>query len=248
MREWMGLNEAANLPEKVAALRALGVPDDLVHLIEAHQEVRRYVQSPQFQSLSRSSSLVRAGGTSMSDDVVAHLMNVNHPNGNFLNNGLYGGHHTPRLLGWVAQHLEYELVEEAVRSAGGTQFRRYSQYHWIGNGPPPARGDVRRQPASLADQRLWQRSTQPKTTADDLFALMREADDAFSQWRAAYPGLARSGDAFGRGLRNGPPALSSNGVEVTGFYTYVPAQVTATPGAGGERFNVRTVFIEAQWF
>ncbi|MCG8419053.1 MAG: DUF4157 domain-containing protein [Proteobacteria bacterium] len=246
----MGLGEATNKATKLRILREAGVSDDLIKGIQARWQQASYFASPGFQALERSSPNLRAAGSIMGDQrLVRHLMAPGPSRGGFVANGIHGGHHTGSLQEFVRNHPQYYLVEAASRPAARTTFRRYFQFRWRGNGPKPGPGDPRL-PTSPGpgntpvagthyDSNLWQLSTQPKTTADSLQILMREADDAWIRWRTANPGPATNPAMREFGGPGGvPPAVSGNGVHFAGFYTYDPASGT---------WRINTMFMEASW-
>ena len=241
----MGLGEATNMGTKISVLRDAGVSEDLIRGVEARWQRGSYFASPDYQALEAASPNLRATGSIMRDErLVEHLMIPGPPKGGFAGNGLYGGHHTDRLLDYTNRNPanHYVVVEEASRNEAGTTFRRYSQYEWRGTGAKPMPGDARfpnpvRGPGTPVagthyDSNLWRFSSQPKTTADSIQILMREADDAWVRWRTANPGSAANP------LNREFTGASRGGVQFTGFYDYDAATGTWT---------MRSVFLEAQW-
>jgi hypothetical protein len=248
----MGLAEATNMGTKLSVLREAGISEDLIRGVRARWQQGSYFTSPGYQALEASSPHLRAAGSIMNDErLVGHIMIPGPPRGGFVGNGLHGGHHTDSLLEWTNRNPtnRFVVVEEANRGAARTTFRRYSQYQWLDTGPKPVPGDPRLpRPAGSGgrpvagthyDSTLWQLSSQPKTTADSIQILMREADDAWVQWRTTNPGYALNpaNTEFG-GLKGIPPAVSTGGVEFSGFYSY---------DATTQTWSIKTVFMEGAW-
>lgn len=244
----MGLDEGANMANKIATLRQAGFAEEVLGDLEGRVLLGQYRGSAGYRGLEGGDPLLRREGSAFTERSAGHMIAPGPPaHGGFLNFGISGGHTTERLLAWVRANPNYAVVEQVARarSAGGTTFRYFDQYEWIGAGRPPTAAAARPGGAAMnpAD---WQRATVPKTTADDITVWMREAESAFANWRRTYPAAYLGQDSFGAGA-TGPlraPAVSSNGVEFSGFYNKTPS---ALPGADPAP-SLRTAFVEASWF
>ncbi len=247
----MGLNETAHLDIKINFLRSMRVPENLLHQIQGQAQSTAYRKSEPFTELQAISPALRSGGSVIGEDLAAHLR-IPMKSDNWVKKGIAGGHQTQKLLEFVDNHPEYFLVEEAVREAAGTNFRRYSQYRWKGQGHKPVKGAASSKavgepeqtgPISLPtkgkiyDPNLWELSEPPKTTADDLEKMLQEAEIAWLRWRFIYTRLAQ-GSAREFGENGKPPAVSEKGIEFCGFFEYDQAK---------RSWLLLTIYISADW-
>lgn len=234
--EWMGLNDPVALDPKLKALRQAGVPEEGIRHVEmvgARAELQTH--------LSREAIAGHTGSSIMTEELVHHLMYPKEKGG-FKSNGIDGGHHTQRLLDFANDSDKYVMVERASKSIGGTIFRRFEQYRWNGTGSKPHSGDANFPGGASFNPSDWTISNMPKTTADDIQVYLSEGADAWRNWLALYGSgsttpYAVTRDHFG-GVNGIPPAVSTNGVEFSGFFDYDSSSNTWT---------VNTIFIEASW-
>jgi hypothetical protein len=240
MRE-MGLYEPAQLADRAALLRRLGLDDALVTRIEARAIAGRFMGTAPTAAVAQQARLV----TTMDEEFVEHLLRPKPTAGStFASNGVNGGHVTAELQAFEKANPAYAFELDRVKqSASGATYRRFNQYLWNGTGPAPT-SKALRPGGSKFNAADWVKSSSPKTAADDIGALLADAEDAWARWHAANPGLAASDKAFGRGLAGAkPPAVSASNVEFSGFFDYTPATST-TPA----RWRIKTVFVDASWF
>jgi hypothetical protein len=181
----------------------------------------------------------------MDERFVHHMIKAEGQTGGaFVKQGISGCHVTAELEAFEKANPAWAFELEKTKAAAGTTFHRYKQWLWKGSGTPPTSRALR-PGGSKFNPADWTASTAPKTTAEDLQTLLREAEDAWGVWRNANPTLATSGEEFGRGLAGtNPPAISTGSkVEFSGFLDYIPA--TSTTGA---QWRLRTAFVDASWF
>jgi hypothetical protein len=232
----MGLNEAVNLREKLRMLREAGLDFEVERLTDvaaaeagaAHRQAEAAAGRP---------------GSIFTDELAGHIL-IPSDAGEFKAKGLHGGHVTAHLMDFCAAS-PFHMREVANRDAGGTRWHLFEQWRW--------NGELSKKPTDAAelpggerfDAKLWTLSDQPKTTADDASAYMREADSAWRWWFARHNGAEGSNDDFavtGAGRAFGGPAgkenaRSAGGVEFAGFFD---------PIVAGAR--VRSIFPDQSWF
>jgi hypothetical protein len=238
----MGLNEPGNIDVKLKTLREAGLPQDLIEqvkLVGARAELQTHINAEQAAGKTQ---------TIFHDEAVNHLMFPEDTGAGFKGSGINGGHQTQRLLDFANNHKSIVVIEQGNKAAGGTTFRKYDQYKWKGTGPKPSPGDPRLPGGSSYNSNDWVKAQYPKTTADDLQGLMREANagwETFMSTRiaanpnAAPPGPGTDGQRFEFGM--GKPAAIAPGSAIPfgGFATY--------DGTGG-KWVLSTVFVEGTWF
>ncbi len=184
--------------------------------------------------------------------------------------GVRGGHVDGLLRDFERANPEYAFLETTPSpiQPGRSGFHRYEQYVWdpvaSGTATPPPIGSPLRPGGASFNPSHWVRSNQLKTTANDLQRFLLEMEDAFARWRGANPGLATAPpgppapgstapgppqDQWGRGLTptgatgSRPRAVSSGGVEFSGYFTYTPG-TTSSPAT----WRIRSGFVDASWF
>jgi hypothetical protein len=238
--EWMGLNDPVNLDAKLKVLREAGL------LQEDIEKIERVGARHELDAHRTAEAAGGRSNTIFDEGAVRHLMFAEEQ-GSFKGSGIYGGHHTQRLLDFVNNHKQYVLEEVASRSAGGTIFRSYKQYRWKDALPKPMPGDSRLPGGADYDPAQWEESRMVKTAADDLQGLMQEANAGWENLMtmrkaanpyAAPPAPAADGTRFQFG--GSQPAAESPGssIHFGGFATYNAAQ---------GRWVVSTVFVEEGW-
>ncbi len=128
----MGFDDPHNLSAK---LEALGNAPGLDSWVYFRDEL---VQRGLAPILKRIGSLPGVADT-LSDTVIANLYRVSpsDPKGSFVRDGLSGGRVERELRAFVEVRQEFALVEIGNRKAGGTAYRLYDQYRWVGDGRPP---------------------------------------------------------------------------------------------------------------
>ncbi len=241
MRE-MGLFEPAQLADRAALLRRLGLDEALARRVEARALLGELQATVPTSAVGLQARLA----TTVDEAMVEHLLHAEGQTGGaFLKNGVSGGHVTAELQAFEKANPQYAFdLDKVKQSATGGTYRRWKQYLWKGKGTPPT-SKALRPGGSKFNGGDWDLSLSPKTTGDDARALLADADDAWARWLDANPTLSRSGDAFGRGLSGtGPPAISASQVEFSGYFDYTAATSTAP-----ERWRLaRTLFVDASWF
>ena len=236
LRESMGLDEPSNLRAKLRMLREAGLPA---------AEIRRLAQAAGAElGAAHRQAEAAAGRTSVFDDALTTKTLIPRDLGDFKGKGLNGGHVTQHLLDLCAASVFHVREVATPRDAGGTRWRRFEQ--WRFNGPL---ADKPTDPAKLPggadfEPGRWTRSDQPKTTADDAAAFLREADSAWRWWFARHngePGSIDDAAVSGAERAVGGPsgnetARSDGGVEFAGFFD---------PVVGGA--TVLTLFPDESW-
>jgi hypothetical protein len=238
--KWMGLNEPGNIDVKLKTLREAGLPKDIIEqvkLVGARAELQTHVNAE-----------TAAGRTQImfNDKAVSHLMFPEDSGAKFKGKGIDGGHETQRLLDFTNNHESIVVVEVATKSVGGTTFHKYEQYKWKGTGPKPSPGDPRLPGGPNYNSNDWVKSTYPKTTADDLQVMMKEAtagwENLMSTRIAADPNAAPPApdtEGFAFGLGNPAAHAPGSGIQFGGYAAY-----DATQG----KWVLNTVFVEETWF
>jgi hypothetical protein len=101
--------------------------------------------------------------------------------------GLGGGHETGALEAFVENNPNYWIELDGPEKVGadGVTYRRFTQYMWDPTaGPPPPRPAGLRPGGPPPPGAGWKAAAEPKTTADDLHALMARADDELAAFAA----------------------------------------------------------------
>lgn len=215
--EAAGLGDPAQIDAKLRLLRDAGAPEDLLEQVRLVEARRVKGELPQ-------------GGV-FRERLVAHVLWAKERSlGEFISNGMNGGHETSRLLAMGWPNGDYVFVEVASKPAAGTMARQFEQYKWVGQGSMPNPRSGRFPGDKDFDRTGWVKSEMPKTTMDDAAVLLREAEDAWRRWNDAGAIVAGK-------QSNGFRGMSSNGVEISGFFAE----------ENGTRFAT-SVFVEASWF
>ena len=224
LRESMGLNETANLRQKLRMLREGGLPTE---------EINRLAQAAGAELAAAHQAAEKAAGrTSMFDEALAAKTLIPRYFSDFKGQGLNGGHVTAHLLDFCAAS-EFHVRELASREAGGTTWRRFEQWRWNGERSKKPTSPAELPGGASFDPTKWTRSDQPKTTADDPAAYLREADGAWRAWFERHNGgtssvddiaVAGSERSFG-GPSGNEPATSPSGVVFAGFYEKPPPRI-----------------------
>jgi len=236
----MGLETPAMLSDRVAALEKAGVDNALIKKLEARAALGELQAAAPLSAAGTSARAV----TQMDEKFVEHMIKAEGQTGSaFVNEGISGGHVTAELAAFEKANPKFAFQLEKTKAAGGTTFRRYRQWLWNGTGSPPT-SKALRPGGGRFNAADWTPSSSPKTTADSLGALLREGEDAWGSWRIANPAAATSGREFGRGLAGtNPAAVSSSGVEFSGFFDYVKGTSSTPP-----QWSLSTIFVDASWF
>ena len=237
----MGLDTPAMLRDRVTTLREAGIDNALIKKLEARVGAGELQAAASLSPAGESARLV----TQLDEKFVHHLIvGEGQTGGAFVSRGIGGCHVTAELRAFEKANPRWAFELERTREAGGTVFRRYKQWLWKDGTKPPPTSRALRPGGSRFKAADWTESLAPKTTADDLHTLLLEAEDAWGAWRTANPTAATSRREFGRGLAGtNPAAVSSSGVEFSGFFDYFPA--TSDVAA---RWRLSTVFVDASWF
>jgi hypothetical protein len=237
----MGLDTPAMLRDRVAALRKAGIDEALIKKLEARAAIGELQAAAPLSPAGASARAV----TQMDGGFVHHMIKAEgRTGGAFVKQGISGCHVTAELEAFESANARWAFELEKTKEAGGTIFRRYKQWLWKDASTPPPTSRALRPGGSKFNPADWTLSTSPKTTADSLQALLREAEDAWGAWRSNNPILARTEREFGRGLAGtNPPATSSSKVEFSGFFDYY-----AGTSSAGEQWRLITGFVDASWF
>ncbi|WP_205650236.1 eCIS core domain-containing protein [Actinoplanes solisilvae] len=240
MRE-MGLDTPAMLQDRATALRKAGVDEALVKRIEARAAVGELQATATMSATGASARAV----TRVDEAFVRHLLVGEGRTGtDFVNRGINGCHVTAELEAFAKANPRWGFEQLQVKPAAGTTFRHYRQWIWKSTTVPPPTSRALRPGGSRFNAGDWTPSTSPKTTGDSLPVLLRETEDAWGAWRHANPTAATTTNEFGRGLAGtNPAAISTSGVDFSGFFDYVAATST-TPAY----WRLRTAFVDASWF
>ncbi len=240
--EWMGLNEPANIDVKLKTLREAGLPQDIIEqvkIVGAGAELKTHITSETAAGRTQ---------TIFHDEAVSHLMFPEDPGAAFKGSGINGGHNTQRLVDFANNHESIVVIEQSNKAAGGTTFHKYDQYKWKGTGPKPSPGDPRLPGGSSYNPDDWVKAQYPKTTADDLQGLMREANGAWESFmstriagdpKAAPPGSGTDGQRFEFGMGKPAAIAPDSAIPFGGFATYDATQ---------RKWVLSTVFVEGTWF
>lgn len=212
-----GLDDASQIPAKLALLRQAEAPPDLIAYVE-HVDAR-FVLEEHSKKLGAPSAL--------SEDLIQHLLYA-HEKRDFKGKGLDGGHHTSELLRYVADDPKVEVVQIKEKAAAGTIYRQYEQYRWNEASQKPSRGSGELPGEAGFDASKWTKSTEPKTTFDNPQAFLREAEGAWTNW------LTKQG--ANRVLKRQIEMTSPGGVIFGG---YVKSDLPP--------FELTTIFVEASW-
>ncbi len=242
MLDSMGLGEAVNVDKKLATLRESGASEQLVEY--AHDRMMAAVQEPGARAAHAAytgAGRPHAGTLELDASAFKHLMypaDVNTSPSDWRRAGLSGGHDNGVLQDWLRNRPRIHLVETGRKTLpDGGKVYRYDQYRWKGPGDPPPVTDGARRPGGASyNPDHWVVSSQPKTTADSLPAIMALAEDAFMAWYSK-----NKAQAVTRG-RFGPENVQ--GVALGGFYEVLPPQ----PPDTAYRFRLVTAYVEASWF
>jgi hypothetical protein len=216
-----GLHEPSQIDAKVRLLREAGAPEELLRRVQGVEAQR--IQKDHMKSAESSNSALTLS-------LVDHILwPRERSTGDFINNGMNGGHHTARLLAMAWPNGPYVFVEVASKAAAGSVARRFAQYKWADAGPMPTPGSGHFPTDKNFDLTGWARSKMPKTTFDDPMALLREGEEAWQNW-------LRDG-AIPTGKANEFSAVTASGVEITGFFD-----------TEGHSKVPNSLFVEASWF
>jgi hypothetical protein len=262
---YMALDDEANAVLKVRLLREAAIERNRLERVPIASRQQVMEQWEEFlgniQLGPATAILIAHGGafggggigpTTLTPQVVAHLMypephapvpgtNVN----DFRRSGVSGGHLDSALTDFLHNHPEYGYylhLEGNTSTNAGETYRRYAQYMWTGTGAPPAPGAVGHPSGSGSLDSGWVRSTVPKTTVTNFALFMEDSERALWLW---VRNPVRMPTYFGPGATAGTHIEFMQevpgGPRITGFFDFDPTRIA------GERFRIRTAFIEASW-
>ena len=147
---------------------------------------------------------------------IEHILYPEHIRGRFVSDGIAGGHSDAELLAFQKQNpqFHFELHAQKTKTIGTLTAKEYAQYRYKDGSVPPPLGEEWNGPRFNRND--WVQAGQPKSTVNDVYALLHEGAKAFDLWKTTTnPPIPATGTN-----QKWVKVKSKNGFEFSGYANY----------------------------